>query len=148
MPIVRVDFRYPSSSRMIHPLFRLSSSKSKWREISRWRERYSRVASGWLGWLMTTFRHRCRVTRTTTLIALRLLSCLGHPTKLYSLPRSCFLRSLIPISDTVSFNGMTFYRCLLRVYGIFLSKDVPFILLPLTIFDCLSLSFLPSPSPF
>lgn len=82
-----------------HPLFRLSSNKGKWRDILRWRERSSRVAGGWLGWLVTTFRHRCRVTWTTTLSLLGSCRVLGHPTKLHFVtPISCVPRSLIPIS--------------------------------------------------
>lgn len=70
------------------------------------------------------------------IIALRLLSCLKHPTKLHSLSWSCFPRSLIPI---LYLSTAWCSIDLLRVHGTFLSKDVPFILLPLTIFDCLSL---------
>lgn len=92
---MRVDFRYPSSSRMIHPLFRLSSSKGKWREISRWDENDT-LAGGW-AWLTRDDVLSSMLSHSNNyIIAHKLLSCLGHPTKLYSLPRSCFP----PILDT------------------------------------------------
>lgn len=60
------------------------------------------------------------------IIALRLLSCFraSDETPLRYPDILCSPILDTDISDTVSFNGMTFYRCLLRVYGIFLSKDI------------------------